>query len=329
MKAAVINISRKFNNSAFFEGIKLRGGPLIALIVIMIAMSFSSKYFMTTDNMLNLLRQIATTALVTYGITFCLISGNIDLSAGSVVALSGVIMVSLMKHLGLNFFAAMTAGILTGTFVGLVNGLIVSRTGMAPFIVTLAMQSVIRGCAYFVTGGLPVQVKSEELFQLGTGTVFGIPIPIIIVVLLTILCSMILNKTVFGRNLVAAGGNREAAQFSGINTKDITLKVYMLSGTLIGIAGVIMAARMYSGQPTAGSGLEGDGIGAAIIGGTAFGGGTGSIYGSVIGVCIIGVINNGMNLLGLSMFWQLVVKGVVLLIALYIDAVKKNRESRV
>lgn len=313
----------------FVKFFKEKAGPLIALVALTLIISISSEYFLTYNNIINVLRQISTTAMVTYAATFCLISGNIDLSVGSIVAFSGVVLTVLLLNTGMAFGVALVLAILCGTLVGVANGTIVAMTGLPPFIVTLAMQSIVRGLAYFACDGTSVRVDNAYLKSLGNGLWFGIPISIVIVIIITVICIFVLGRTIFGRNMYACGGNREAAKYSGINVKKIDVLVYTIAGTLSGIGGVLLAGRVYSGQPTAGAGMEGDAISAAVLGGVAFSGGSGSISAAIIGVFIIGIMNNALNLWELSSFWQLIVKGLILIIAVYVDTAKKRRENKV
>ena len=308
--------------------LKRNGGVLAAILVMCVIMTILSPYFLTTGNLLQVMKQTAATCIVTFAMCIVLISGEIDLSVASVVALSGCVTVALINA-GIPTIAAMLAGVLVGGVVGLADGLIISRTGMPSFIVTLGMQSIARGCAYFSTGGLSIPTSDPILAFVGNGKILGIPFLIWMVALCMLFCWVLMNKTVFGRGVYARGSNREAARYAGINIKNICLKTYVIGGILTGIAGVMMAGRLASGQPTVATGLEGDCIAAAVLGGTAFTGGNGTIGGAFLGVLVIGMVNNGMNLLELPSFWQMVVKGIVIIAAVYIDTVKKMRESRV
>jgi ribose transport system permease protein len=256
-----------------------------------------------------------------------LISGGIDLSVGSVVAASGVIAVR-MANSGMPVTVSVAVALIFGALIGLFNGYIISHTTIPPFIVTLSTQIVIRGVSYLLTGGQPAQSTSNAFNNMGTGSVLGLPIPVIIVMVVFIILYMILNKTVFGRHIYATGGNREAAKYAGVNTKWVTMRTFMISGIMAALAGVVLAARLYSGQPSVGEGFERDAIAASVLGGTSFNGGIGTLSGTVIGVLIIGILNNGMNLLKISSYWQFVVKGCCILGAVYLDYLKKARSLR-
>lgn len=309
-----------------FSYFKRNGGVFIAIIIMCILTSVLSPYFLTSYNFLQVLKQISTTSIVTFGMCIVLISGEIDLSVGSGIALSGCTCVVLMRS-GFNPAIAILAGIGVGALVGFVNGFIISRTELPSFLVTLGMQSIARGCAYFTTGGLSLTSDNAVLAFIGNGKIFGVPFLVIVVIICMFICWLLMNKTVLGRGIFARGSNRDAARYAGINVKNVCLVVYIVVGVLTGIAGVMMAGRLSSAQPSVAQGLEGDCIAAAVLGGTAFTGGVGTIGGAFLGVMVIGIMNNAMNLLELSSFWQMVVKGVVIIAAVYIDLIKKNREK--
>ncbi|NLW11106.1 MAG: ABC transporter permease, partial [Clostridiaceae bacterium] len=203
------------------------------------------------------------------------------------------------------------------------------KTSIPPFIVTLSTMNIARGAAYVYTGGQPIRVMSDEFNFIGAGYVGKIPTPVIYLVVILFITYLIMNRSRLGRHIYAVGGNRQAANFSGIKTGKVLFFAYAFSGLMAGIAGVVLASRMFSGQPTAGDGAEMDAIAAVVLGGTSMSGGIGKIGGTVIGGLVIGVLNNGLNLLNVNSFWQYIVKGVVILIAVYVDNVKKNRSSKV
>jgi len=221
------------------------------------------------------------------------------------------------------------AGVAIGLICGMFNGFIISTTPLPPFIVTLAMMQMARGFAYIFTSGAPIRTMIPEFYQLGTAFVWGIPIQVIYAAVIILITAYILNITRMGRHIYAVGGNREAARFAGINDRRILFFAYSYTGLLAGICGVVLAARMFSGQPTAGDGQEMETIAATVLGGTSMLGGQGAVGGTMIGVLIMGSLSNGMNLLGINSFWQYVVKGVVILFAVYIDVIKKRtRKTR-
>ena len=297
-------------------------GIMIGLLTLVVVLSIASPYFLTKINFTNVLRQVTSNALLAFAITFCLIIGCMDLTVGSQVGLSGVLVAYCMVNFNMGFIPAMAVALLMGAFCGFINGFIVSRTQIPPYIVTLAMQNVLRGAAYLVAGGMAIKVTNDQFYNFGNGYVLGIPIPVIIFVVMGIILSIILERSVYGRRMFAVGGNKEAAEYSGINIKSIQVRTYMISGFLAALAGIIVASRVYSGQPTSGTNFEPDTIAAAVLGGTSFTGGRGSIGGTVIGILIIGVVANGLNLLEIPYYWQMVIKGLIILLAVFFDTRK-------
>ncbi|MCI9250868.1 MAG: ABC transporter permease [Lachnospiraceae bacterium] len=301
-------------------------GILIGLAVLFLFLSIFTNSFLTAKNMLQVLRQICINALLAFGMTFVLIIGGIDLTVGSVVAISGVSIVMLL-NMGIPLPAAFLLALLIGSLVGLLNGSIIALTGMPPFIVTLSLQGAIRGVAYVITDGRSVSCENEVFNAIGNGYFLGIPLPIYIVAFVMLLISVILYYTRFGRRMYAVGGNVTAAQFSGIHVKQITIWVYVISGTLSALAGIILASRMYSGQPASGQAYESDAIAAAVLGGTSFNGGIGTIGGTLIGALVIGFLTNGLNLLHISSYVQMIIKGVVIIGAVGIDILKNRNKG--
>ena len=299
-------------------------GILIGFVVLCILMSFISPVFLTEKNIMNVLRQISTNLYLALAMTMIIILGGIDLSVGSIIGLSGVVTVGLIATNHLPVPAAVIIGILVGVLVGGFNGLVVAKTAIPPFIVTLATMNIARGAAYIYTGGQPIRVMSDDFNNIGSGYLGNIPLPVVYLVVILIACVLIMNKTKLGRYIYAVGGNREAARFSGIKIKWVLFFPYILSGLMAAIAGVVLASRMFSGQPTSGTGAEMDAIAAVVLGGTSMSGGSGKMGGTVIGALVIGVLGNGLNLINVNSFWQLIVKGVVILIAVYVDYVKKS-----
>lgn len=302
--------------------LKRNMGALIALVFMCVLLSVTTESFLVSTNILSTLRNVCVNCLIAFGITCVLISGGIDLSVGSVAAASGVAAVQL-ANAEFPLLVCVLAALCLGAIVGLINGTVVSNTDLPPFIVTLAMQITVRGVSYILTGGQPSQCTNENFNRLGSGNLFGLPIPVLIVVIAMIILFFIMNRTQFGRHVYAVGGNREAAKYAGVNVKWVQIRVFMISGVMAALAGIVLAARLYSGQPNVGEGFERDAIAASVLGGTSMGGGVGTLGGTVIGVLIIGVLNNGMNLLRIDTYWQYVVKGLVILGAVYIDYVKR------
>ena len=306
--------------------IKRNMGILIGLVVLFLFLSVATDSFLSTKNMLQVLRQICINGLLAFGMTFVLIIGGIDLTVGSVVAISGVSVV-IMLNSGVPLPVALVVALLLGAIVGLLNGGIIALTGMPPFIVTLSLQGTIRGIAYVITDGRSVSCDNAVFNAIGNGYLFGIPIPIYIVAFVMIVISILLNYTRFGRRMYAVGGNITAAGFSGIHVKKIMVQVYVLSGVLSALAGIILASRMYSGQPASGQAYESDAIAAAVLGGTSFNGGIGTVGGTLIGALVIGFLTNGLNLLHISSYVQMIIKGLVIIGAVGIDILKNRKKQ--
>lgn len=325
--ASAAALKSVWEKNSLLNWIKRNLGVLITLMLLVGILTFTTDTFLVNNNLLSVLRQVCVNSFIAFGITVVLIVGGIDLSVGSVVAASGVIAVQLANQ-KLPVVVCFVIPLAFGALIGLINGTIISHTTLPPFIVTLSTQIIVRGVSYVLTGGQPAQSQSDSFNNMGTGSILGIPIPVIIVIVVFIILFFILYRTVFGRHVYATGGNAEAAKYAGVNTKSVKMKVFMISGILAALAGVILAARLYSGQPSVGEGFERDAIAASVIGGTSFSGGIGSLSGTVIGVLIIGVLNNGMNLLKISSYWQFIVKGIVILGSVYIDYLKKAKTAK-
>ncbi|MBQ9550406.1 MAG: ribose ABC transporter permease [Lachnospiraceae bacterium] len=305
-------------------------GILAALIVLCLILGIfpgTSEYFVTVKNLFNVLRQISTNLLLACGMTMVIILGGIDLSVGSVIALSGVLAAGGVVRYNLPIVPAMILGLLVGIVFGLFNGFVISKTTIPPFIVTLATMNIARGLAGVYTGGSPVRVVTKEWQWIGAGYAFGVPVPVIIMIIIFIVSLLIINRTKMGRYIYAVGGNNLAATYSGINVSTVKFFVYTYSGIMAGLAGIILASRMYSGQPTAGEGAEMDAIAAVVVGGTSMSGGSGKLGGTLIGALIIGILNNGLNLMNVNSFWQTVVKGVVILLAVMLDFFRTRKKG--
>lgn len=297
-------------------------GIIVAFLVLCVFLSVfpkTSGSFFTRQNIFNVLRQISTNLFLACGMTMVIILGGIDLSVGSIIALSGCISAGCVARYNLPLPIALLMGLLVGLLVGMFNGAVISKTTIPAFIVTLATMNIAKGLAYVYTGGSPVRVVTKEWQFLGAGYVGIFPTPVVILVIVLIITAIIMNKTKMGRHMYAVGGNQQASEFSGIKVEKVKFFVHAFSGLMAGLAGIVLASRMYSGQPTAGDGAEMDAIAAVVVGGTSMAGGSGKIGGTIIGGLIIGVLNNGLNLLNVNSFWQYVVKGVVILLAVFLD----------
>lgn len=299
-------------------------GPFLGLILIVIVLGLLNSDFFAPSNIFNLLRQISVNALLAFGMTFVILTGGIDLSVGSMLALGGALTAGMMAA-GIPPVLAIIFGLILGALMGAVNGLAISKGKVAPFIATLATMTIFRGLTLVYTDGRPISgFTDSKIFELmGRGYFFGIPVPVLWMFLAYIILFFVLKKTVFGRRTYAIGGNEEASVLSGVSANRIKIYVYTLSGVLSVLAGIILTSRLDSAQPTAGETYELDAIAAVVIGGTSLSGGRGWIFGTLIGALIIGVLNNGLNLLNVSSFYQQVVKGGVILLAVLMDRKSK------
>lgn len=282
-----------------------------------------SPNFLTVNNLMNVLRQVSINALIAFGMTFVILTGGIDLSVGSILALTGAVTAGLLAG-GMDPILAMLIGLVLGAILGAINGIIISKGNVAPFIATLATMTIYRGLTLVYTEGRPISGLGDSLsFQMiGKGYFLGIPVPVVTMVVAFAVLYFILKKTTFGRRVYAVGGNEEASRLSGIKVGRIKIYVYALTGALAALASLILTSRLNSAQPTAGNMFELDAIAAVVLGGTSLTGGRGWIVGTLIGALIIGVLNNGLNLIGVSSFFQQVVKGAVILLAVLIDRKK-------
>lgn len=303
-------------------------GILLGLLVLTVVFSIFGNNFLTQKNMLNLLRTCATNCYLAIGVQMAIILAGIDLTGGALAAFTGVMSVSAFTLWGIPVPVAVLMGIAFGLIIGFANGVIVAYTGIHPFVVTLAMQSICRGTAYLVANGSPVTAYGNDMFAaIGQGSLGPIPLPVVYMIIFLICDFFFLNKTKTGRHIYAVGGNETAARFSGIDVKKIKILVWTISGALAGFCGVVLASRLASGQPSTGEGYETDAIAAAVLGGTSFFGGTGSVGGLIIGVIIIGMISNGLNLMHVNSYWQYVLKGIIIIAAVYMDMVKQKKQN--
>ncbi len=275
-----------------------------------------------------MLRQITSNAFLAFGMTFVILLGGIDLSVGSVLAFASVFTAYSLSAWQWPLWACICLALAISALIGLFNGVIATYTGIAPFVVTLATQTMFRGVAMLIADGKPIRVTNRSLIRIGTGYVGDIAYPIIYAAVFMLICYFLLNKTKFGRNVYALGGNRTAARFAGIRIARVETIVYVISAFLSGFAGVILAGRLSAGSPNTGIGYELDAIAAVALGGASFTGGIGTIGGTLIGAIVIGIINNGLNMLNVTSFWQYVVKGIVILLAVLIDVMRKKRSEQ-
>lgn len=303
-------------------------GLILALIVIVAVFSTFNNHYFSSANMINILVAASLTGLVAIGETYLIIAGLVDLSTGSVAAFASVLAAVLMQS-GMGFVPMLILVIASGLFVGYINAVVVNKLKLEPFIATLATMSIVRGLAFIICEGRPVYIMDDTFIKFGKERILGLPIPVIILILAFIIFGILLAKTRFGRSVYVVGGNKTAARLAGLNPQKITNVLYMITGALSALGGIILAARMSSGQPAASVGLEFDAITAGVLGGTAFSGGVGTIFGTVLGVLILQGFNTGLIMLNVPVFWQYVARGLLLLIALAFDYLrKKNREKK-
>lgn len=300
-------------------------GTILALIILMVFVSILNPTFLQANNLMNLMRQLIINGFIALGMTFVILTGGIDLSVGSTLALTSAIFAGLLQN-GMNTGLAILVAVGLGLILGLINGILITKGKLAPFIVTLATMTIFRGLTLVYTDGRPIAgPKDNFAFKfLGKGQIFGIPFQVILFILAFLCLWIILNKTSLGRKIYAVGGNEKASYISGINIDKVKIWVYVISSLMAVLSGLVLTSRLNSAQPTAGAAYEMDAIAAVVLGGTSMTGGSGSLTGTLIGILILGVLNNGLNLLGVSSFYQQIVKGIVILIAVLIDR-KRNK----
>jgi inositol transport system permease protein len=301
-----------------------KNGIFFILIAIFALSSIFVPGFFTATNLTNVLRQIAVVTIVALGATFVIILGHINVAYGSEIALTGCIACAAMVATN-NVLLAVLAALAVGLLIGCINGFVITKFGIPAFIMTLAVTTVARGSVLLFTGGIPIAKMGPSFLIIGQGNLGFIPVSVLILLILFIITWTLLNKTSFGRYIFAVGGNENAAVASGIKSKIVVIKAFILDGALTAVAGAVLMSRMNSGQPSAAVGYEFDAITAVVVGGTSLSGGSGSLIGTVIGAIIVGVINNVQNLLNINTQWQQVVKGLIILFAVIFDVVSKRR----
>lgn len=307
---------------------------LIALFLLCLVISILSDKFLTTNNLWNVLRQISVNVCISVGMTLVVLMAGIDLSVGSILAFTSAICAGLLKNgiaiesldlfIGFTVVGGVLSAMLIGLLLGIFNGWVITKFSLPPFVATLAMLTIARGATMLYTQGIPISNLGSNFEFIGSGWFIGIPVPVWISTLMVLIVVFITKKTAFGRYIYAIGGNEKAAFLSGININNIKLTVYGIAGMMAAVGGVLVTSRLNSAQPNAGNSYELDSIAAVVIGGTSLSGGVGTVTGTVIGAVIIGVLNNGLVLLNVSPFWQQVVKGLVILLAVIID--KKSKK---
>jgi len=318
-----------------FKSTLSRFHSLIALILMITAFGLFAEGFFTLNNCLTVLQQISVNICLSVGMTLIILTGGIDLSVGSVLAFSGAIMAGMLKsgmeleglnlYIGFTVIGAICGGILIGSSLGLFNGFMITRFRVPPFVATLAMLTIARGATKLYTGGEAITGLGDNFAQIGSGRlILGIPNQVFIAALVVGIASILLTKTRFGRHIYAVGGNEEAAKLSGLNVKRIKIMAYSIAGALSAVGGLMLTSKLNSATPVAGEGYELDSIAAVVIGGTSLSGGRGSVWGTVLGALIIGVLNSGLVIMGVDPFWQKVIKGFVILLAVVIDRLNSD-----
>ena len=302
------------------------GGIVIALIILCTVFTIANSRFLSLANFMNIFQQVAVVAIAAFGMTWVILLGEIDLSVGSIIAVAGMVGAQSLA-LGTGFPAALLITIIAGAILGAVNGLLTARLLLPSFIVTVATMSIYRGLVSLPTGGAPLMISDPNWQAIGASHFLGVPLIIWILLVLFLANHIALSMTVFGRETYLTGGNREAALYSGIRVNRIKIIIFTLSGVMSAIAGILLSSRLYSAQTNAGLSYELDAIAAVVVGGTSLMGGKGKITGTLIGALIIGVLNNGMNMLSVPYFYQLIVKGVVIIIAVWLDVRAKRRKD--
>ncbi|GAB1534472.1 ribose ABC transporter permease [Geovibrio sp. ADMFC3] len=303
----------------------IRFRPLLGLLILAVIVSLLSPRFLTLSNILNVLRQTSINAVMAAGMTFVILTGGIDLSVGSILAICGAVAAFMIAN-GFDPYISIATTLLLGTVLGAFAGVIITKGKVQPFIATLVAMTLLRGATLVFTDGRPISTGFDEASDIfswfGTGYILGVPVPVFIMLLVFAVSYYILKYTRFGRYVYAVGGNEEASRLSGVRVNRVKTAVYAISGLLSALAGIIITARLSSAQPTAGAGYELDAIAAVVLGGTSLAGGVGTIFGTLIGALIIGILNNALNLMNVSSYYQMIAKGAVILIAVLMDRKK-------
>lgn len=316
-------MTKRLNGKDLFN----KYGILMVFLILFVLLTVITNTFFTSRNLINVLKQVSINGIISVGMMCVLLTGGIDLSVGSIVALSGIVATTFAHPGEYPVIVPVILGILAGAACGVVNGTLVAFLNLPAFIATLGMLSVASGVALVLSKGRPISNLSDQFRYIGGGTILGLPILIYILAAVFLIGYLILSWTKFGRYLYAIGGNEEAAKASGLSVARIKLFVYMISGICAGLAGTVLASRINAGQPNSGEGYELDAIAAVVIGGTSLNGGIGKVSGTILGVLIVGVINNGMDLLNISSYYQKIVKGSIIVLAVLLDRITKNKNK--
>ena len=315
---------KTWKESGMIQMFKSHMGILAGLLILCAVLSVMTTSFATVTNFFNVVRQVTINLFLACGMTYVILLSGIDLSVGSVIAVSGCISAGLITWNGMPVYVGILGGVLVGMLLGAVNAWIISSTNIPAFIVTLAMMNIGRGIARIYTKAQTISVLNDQYMFWGMGSIFGIPIQLFCIIAVVAVSSFILNRTQMGRHIYAVGGNKQAAQYSGIRVKKVTFFVFIYCSLLASLAGILTVGRTFTATMALGESAEMDAISAVVLGGTSMNGGRGTISGTVIGAIVIGVLKNGMNLLGIDSSWQFIVQGIVILIAVYLDYLKQK-----
>lgn len=297
----------------------------VGLIILVIILAIASPFFFTGDNINNILLQMSVNGIVAIGMTFVIITGGIDLSVGSIVAVAGILYGVVFKATGGSDVLTLLVTLATGALLGAVNGILISKGRLPAFISTLGMMQVARGLSLLISGSRPISGFSSFLISLGGGKILGISVPIIIMLIIYVIAFLVLRYSMLGRNLYAVGGNKEASRLSGINIDRVTFATYVISGLMSGIAAIVLTGRLNTATPQAGTQYEMDAIASVVIGGASLAGGRGNVIGTFIGALIISVVRNGMNILNVNTYLQQIFLGLIIIGAVFIDAMRGKR----
>ncbi|TNG94627.1 ABC transporter permease [Pasteurellaceae bacterium USgator11] len=314
-------------NNRLTQYLRQLGGIFFALIILCVFFSLANNRFMSVANFMNILQQVSVVAIAAFGMTWVILLGEIDLSIGSIIAVSGMVAAQVLA-LDYGLFTALFVTLFAGAIMGFINGTLTAKLALPSFIVTVATMGIYRGMVSLPTNGAPQMITNSDWTAIGNSALFGIPVVIWVLILLFLINHIVLSKTVFGRKAYLTGGNIEAAQYSGIQTARVKIWIFTLSGIMAAIAGILLSSRLYSAQTNAGMGYELDAIAAAVLGGTSLTGGVGTMIGTLVGALIIGILNNGMNMMSVPYFYQLIVKGIVILVAVWLDVRAKKKRSK-
>ena len=319
-------LGKHFGQTAQF--FKMYTGLLIGMVAMCLVFGLGSEYFFTLDNLITVLRQVSANALIAAALTMVFITGGIDLSTGNILAMAGVFAAGFISNQGMPVWLGVTLALLSGLVIGLLNGVFAAFTKMPPFIITYSVGNICKGITYLYSNAQNIRITDKAFTWLGAGFIGPIPVPIIIAALVFIVVGLILGKTKLGRHMYAVGGNETAARYAGINIAFVRLFMYAFTGLMSALAGIVIAARVYSGQPTAGADTSMSAIASVVLGGVSMGGGRGGVGGVIFGCIILGAMSNGLNLIGVDSYWQYIVRGIIIIAAVFVDYMRESGKGR-